>query len=192
MERLRITSGASAVKTLENGASVSVRSLEPKRPVPSEVARHEASHGMACDEVVYITIIPSGNAKGQTQPDRLTATCAAAAAAMGYSGYGQDKFMTVYHLGVDWGIAKSASTSKLAGWHEEREELATILEERLTIGQPEVEEAIQNVKKRRQGIILVEVDIKKIGEKSRRYKTETYGGVVNLSDLLPEAPNTQN
>jgi hypothetical protein len=184
MERLILASGA-ATKTYEDGTVVSAKILEFRRPIPSSVAEHEAAHVVAAGEIVRATIIPSGDAQGTTQPVRMTAAAAAAAEAMGHSGTGWDMHLVKYYLETDPSAAKAAARAALSGKHEEMFEVATLLEERKTIGQSDVNEAFQNVSDKRQGTFDVEVEISVPGEKIITFPTKSFRGEVRIADLLP-------
>ncbi|OGD89847.1 hypothetical protein A3D07_02890 [Candidatus Curtissbacteria bacterium RIFCSPHIGHO2_02_FULL_42_15] len=183
MERLRLGSSAAITKTLESGATVTVERLEAKRPIPCSVAKHEAAHVVAAGKIVSATIIPSGEVLGETRPVHLTASSAAAAAAMGYEGFGWDKLLTVDYLGVDWETAKAAARADLSGRADEMYEVATILQERGTIGQSDVEEARQNVKNRSEGIFPVQVNVLPPEGKVVTYMDESFHGEVIVADL---------
>lgn len=183
MERLNISKPVA--KTYENGVTVQARIIEPlKRPIPGETAEHEAAHVVAAGEIVYATIIPSGNALGATKPVRMTAAAAAAAEAMGHSGTGWDMFLTEHYLGVDPGIAKSAAKAALSGRQEEIEEVASLLEERKTIGQGDVDQARRNVEKRRDGIHPVEVQISSPEGQTKVVTTLSFRGEIKIQDNL--------
>src|SRR3989344_4934781 len=159
MERLSVAGAASATRTFEDGTIVGARKVEVKRPIPGFVAIHESAHVVAAGKIVSATIIPSGDALGTTQPVKMTAAAAAAAEALGCNGTGHDMFITEHVLVVDPSVAKSAARSALSGKSEEMYEVATLLQERSTIGQADVEEARENVKKRNKGIFPIEVEI---------------------------------
>lgn len=185
MERLNLSSVSLVTKTLEGGTTITARKIETPRPFPGSVAEHEAAHVVAAGEIVSATIIPSGDTLGTTQPVKMTATAAAAAEALGHSGTGWDMYLTEYVLGVDPGTAKAAARSALSGRDEEIFEVATLLEERKTIGQSDVDEARQNIIERRQGIFAVEVEIGEPGKKIRSFPTKSFRGEVKISDLIP-------
>src|SRR3989344_3284954 len=188
MERLSITGVDCAARTFEGGTTVSARKVEIKRPIPGSVAKHESAHVVAAGKIVSATIIPSGDALGTTQPVKMTAQAAAAAEALGCSGTGHDMFITEYVLGVDPGVAKSAARSALSGKSEEMYEVATLLQERSTIGQSDVEEARQNVKNRNKGIFPIEVEIITPDGQTRTYTTESFKGEIKISDLMDFSP----
>lgn len=181
MERLKIRPSVSARKTLENGTSISVKKIEEIRPLPNKTAEHEAAHVVASGEIVNASIIPSGDALGTTRPVRMTAVAAAAAAALGFEGTGWDQFITEQVLGVDFRTAKAAARSVLSGKEDEMYEIATILQERSTIDQYDVNLARKNVAERRQGIFPVEVVIDRSGT-VYSYTTNTFHGevIVNI------------
>jgi len=188
MERLSVAGAASATRTFEDGTIVGARKVEVKRPIPGFVAIHESAHVVAAGKIVSATIIPSGDALGTTQPVEMTAAAAAAAEALGCSGTGHDMFITEHVLGVDPSAAKSAARSVLSGKSEEMYEVATLLQERGTIGQADVEEARENVKNKNQGIFSIEVEIKPPQGKVITYMTESFKGEINISDLLDFSP----
>src|SRR3990167_3000185 len=159
MERLNVAGVACATRTFEDGTTVNARKVEVRRPIPSFVAKHEAAHVVAAGRIVSATIIPSGNASGITRPVKMTAAAAAAPEALGHDGTGWDMYITEHVLGVDPNVAKSAARSALSGREEELHEVATLLQERSTIGQSDVEEARQNVEDRAQGIFPVQIYI---------------------------------
>lgn len=189
MERLNLASAACVTKTLEDGTTITARKIEIQRPKPQGTANHEATHAVAAGEIVYATIIPNGDALGTTQPVKMTAAAAAAPDALGHSGTGWDMFLTEHVLGVDPGTARSAARSALSGRYEEIEEVATLLQERKTIGQRDMEEARQNIKDRTNGIFEAEVEIIKPGENIITFPTRTLGGEIKIpnSTLLPTA-----
>ena len=113
----------------------------------------------------------------------MTAAAAAAAEALGCSGTGHDMFITEHALGVDPSVAKSAARSVLSGKSEEMYEVATLLQERGTIGQADVEEARENVKKRNKGIFLIEVEVMTPDGQTRTHTTESFKGEIKISDL---------
>src|SRR3990167_6283790 len=159
MERFSVAGAASAIRTFEDGTAVSAHKVEVKRPIPSPVAEHESAHVVAAGKIVSATIIPSGDVLGTTRRVKMTAAAAAAAEALGCSGTGYDMFIAEHVLGVDSGVAKSAARSALSVKGEELYEVATLLQERRTIGQSDVEEARQNVEDRAQGIFPVQIYI---------------------------------
>ena len=190
MERLSITGVDCAARTFEGGTTVSARKVEIKRPIPGSVAKHESAHVVAAGKIVSATIIPSGDALGTTQPVKMTAQAAAAAEALGCSGTGHDMFIAEHVLGVDPNVAKSAARSALSGKSEEMYEVATLLQERRTIGQSDVEEARQNVKDRNKGIFPVEVEIITPDARRRSIIAKSFHGEISIADLsklLPKA-----
>lgn len=191
MERLSVAGAACATRTFENGTTVSARKVEVKRPIPGSVAKHEAAHVVAAGRIVSATIIPSGHAEGKTRPVHLTASSAAAAGAMGYEGFGWDKHLTVNYLGVDWETAKAAARADLSGRGEEMYEVASIIQERSTIGHADVEEARENVKKRNQGIFSIEVEILTPDGQIRTHTTESFKGEIKISDLIDFSPEAK-
>lgn len=180
--------GLGASHTLKDGTIVNVRKVEGKRKIPGSTAQHEAAHVVAAGEIVHATIIPSGDALGTTQPVRMTAAAAAAADAMGYDGTGWDMFLTEHFLGVDAGTARSAARAALSGKQEEMWEVATILQEQKTIGQPEVRQAWQNVYERRQGIFPIKVEIITPDGKVKALNTKSFRNEVKMSDLVGALP----
>lgn len=187
VERLSLASNGPASMSYEDGTTVTVRKMEPARPMPGSVAEHEAAHVVAAGEIVNATIIPSGDALGTTTPVRMTAAAAAAAEAMGHSGTGWDMFLTEHYLGVDRHTAKAAARAALSGKQEEMHEVATLLQERGTIGQSDVNEAWKNVDNRRHGIHIVEVQINKPGEKTQTHRLQSFRNEIKIADLLPKA-----
>lgn len=184
MERLYFSSSASITRTYEDGTTVMVQKLEKPRKIPGSVAEHEAAHVVAAGEIVMATIIPSGGALGTTQPVKMTAAAAAAAAeAMGHKGTGWDMYLTEHVLGVDPGTAKSAARSALSGRGEEMYEVASLLEEKGTIGQSDVVKARQNVSNRRDGIFPVEIKIIAPDGKTSRITTKSFRHEVRIADL---------
>ena len=184
MERLNVTGTSTVIKTLESGTIVRARSGEARRSIPGPVAKHEAAHVVAAGKIVSATIIPSGDALGTTQPVKMTAAAAAAAEALGCNGTGHDMFITEHVLGVDPSVAKSAARSALSGKSEEMYEVATLLQERRTIGQSDVDEARQNVKDRNQGIFPIEVEIITPDGQRRSITARSFRNEINISDLL--------
>lgn len=189
VERLDLSAKTYVSKILEDGTTITARKIETQRPKPQGTASHEAAHAVAAGEIVYATIIPSGDALGTTQPVKMTAAAAAAPDALGHSGTGWDMFLTEHMLGVDPGTARSAARSALSGRYEEIEEVATLLQERKTIGQRDMKEARQNIKDRTNGIFEAEVEILKPGENVITFPTRTLGGEIKIpnSTLLPTA-----
>lgn len=172
MERLNVLSPIR--KIYENGTEVEiVRTDASPRIEPGKVAKHEAAHVIAAGEIVFATIIQNGDALGTTQPVKMTAAAAAAAEALGYEGTGMDMFIVEHVLGVDPSTAKSAARSELSGQDEELEEVATLLQERKTIGQDDVEQARENVRKRRKGIHPVVITIVRPNGQRKAYTTES-------------------
>lgn len=188
MERLKFAATASTRRTLEDGTLVSARRIEVKRPKPGSVAMHEATHVVAAGRIVSATIIPSGDALGTTQPVKMTAAAAAAPEALGHDGTGWDMYITEHVLGVDPNVAKSAARSALSGREEELHEVATLLQERSTIGQSDVEEARQNVSDRNQGIFPIEVEIITNDGQRRRITTRSFRNEIKIADLLEVSP----
>lgn len=187
MERLGVFKPVQ--KTCENGAIVKARRLDTSpRPFPGSVAVHEAAHVVAAGKIVFATITPSGNALGTTQPVEMTAAAAAAPEAIGCEGTGWDMFLTEHILGVDPGSAKSAARSALSGKEEEMHEVATILEERRTIGQRDVEKARENVRRKREGRHPIEVEIISPTGQRKSFKMESSRGEVKIEDGLLKFP----
>jgi hypothetical protein len=186
MERLDLSSGARAVKEHEGGVTIRVKKIEIIRPRPGSTAQHEAAHVVASGKIKSATIIPSGNALGTTIPEVMTAAGAAAAAAMGHDGVGWDLFVTEQMLGVDEQTAKAKARQALSGKQEEMNEVAIILEERKTISQSDVEEARENVKRRRSGIFPVEVEISSLRGKTICFSVESINSQVQIKDDLIE------
>ena len=184
MERLKFAATANTERTLEDGTIVSARKVEAKRPNPGSVAEHEAAHVVAAGRIVSATILPSGDALGTTQPVKMTAAAAAAPEALGHDGTGWDMYITEHVLGVDPNVAKSAARSALSGRGEELYEVATLLQERSSIGQSDVEEARQNVKDRNQGIFPIRVEILTPDGQRRRVTAKSFRNEINISDLL--------
>ena len=182
IERLNL-SEAKFVSLDFKGATITARKIEPHRPIPGTTAEHEAIHVVAAGEIVFATIIPSGNALGTAQPVRMTAASAAAPEAMGYDGTGWDMFVVKHILGVNPETAKAAARLALRGKEKEVKEVATLLQERGTIGQPDVREARQTVRKRSMGIFPAEVTIKNPDGETQIYSTETFYGEVDISNL---------
>lgn len=185
MERLNLSASTIVTESLKGGTTITARKIEAPRVIPGSVAEHEAAHVVAAGEIVSATIIPKGDALGTTQPVKMTAATAAAAEALGHTGTGWDMFLTEHVLGVDPGTAKAAARSALSGKDEELLEVATLLEERKTISQRDVEEARKNIIKRRQGIFEVEIEIRMPGEKMQSLSGETFHGEIKISDLIP-------
>ena len=188
MERFSFTTTASTERTFEDGTTVSARKVEAKRPTPGPVAQHEATHVIAAGKIVSATIIPSGDALGTTQPVKMTAAAAAAAEASGHDGTGWDMYLTEHILGVDPGVAKSAARIALSGKEEELQEVATMLQERGTIGQTDVKQARQNVSDRNQGIFPIEVEIITPDGQRRSITTKSFRNEINIADLLEVSP----
>lgn len=191
MERLNILSPVR--KTYESGAVVEAKRVDvTKRPEPGKVARHEAAHVIAAGEIVSATIIPSGNARGITQPVKMTAATAAAAEALGYDGTGWDMYLTKHILNTDPNVAKSAARAAMSGKDEEMQEVATLLEERKTIGQKDVEEAVRSVDNRRKGIHPVEVQITSPEGKTQVIADLSFRGEIKIQDKLLIPAKTPN
>ena len=188
MERLSVAGAAIATRTFEDGTTVSARKVEVKRPIPGSVAKHESAHVVAAGKIVSATIIPSGDALGTTQPVKMTAVAAVAAEALGHDGTGWDMFLTEHILRVDPSVAKSAAQSALSGKSEEMYEVATLLQERSTIGQSDVEEARRNVKKRNQGIFPIEVEIVTPDGRRRSITTKSFRNEIKISELMESLP----
>ena len=188
MERLNVTGTSTVIKTLESGTIVRARSGEARRSIPGPVAKHEAAHVVAAGKIVSATIIPSGDALGTTQPVKMTAQAAAAAEALGCSGTGHDMFITEHVLGVGPSVAKSAARSALSGKSEEMYEVATLLQERRTIGQSDVDEARQNVKDRNQGIFPIVVEIIIPDGRTRSITAKSFHGEISIADLSKSLP----
>lgn len=184
MERLKLGTTESDATKLNDGTTINAYKVGIKRPTPSPVAMHEAAHIVAAGEIVSATIIPSGSTRGKTHPVKMTAAAAAAAEALGHSGTSWDMYLTEYILGVDPGVAKSAARSALSGRSEEMLEVATLLEERRTIGQADVKEARENVKDKNLGIFPIKVEIITRGGERRCVTTQTFHGEVRIADLL--------
>ena len=175
-ERLHIP--INPLTIMPDGTSIRVRRIEESRAIPGSVAQHEAAHVIASDGIESATIIPSGNALGTTTPKRMTPAAAGAAAAMGHRGVGWDLFLAQHVMGVHAESAKSQARAVLSGQEEEMHEVASLLEERKTIGQPDVDEARRNVRNRREGIFPVEVSIQSAHGELQIHKTESYHGKV--------------
>ena len=186
MERLDLSSGAMPFKERAGGVVIRVQKIEIPRQVPGSVAQHESAHIVAAGRIKSATIIPSGNALGTTTPEVMTAAAAAAAAAMGHDGVGWDLFVTEQMLGVDAQTAKTAARQALSGKQEEMHEVATLLEERKTIYQSDVEEARENVRRKRKGIFAVEVEITSAQGKLISFTTETINSEIQIKDDLVE------
>ncbi len=186
MERLDLSSGAMTFKERAGGVVIRVQKIEIPRQVPGSVAQHESAHIVAAGRIKSATIIPSGNALGTTTPEVMTAAAAAAAAAMGHDGVGWDLFVTEQMLGVDAQTAKTAARQALSGKQEEMHEVATLLEERKTIYQSDVEEARENVRRKRKGIFAVEVEITSAQGKLISFTTETINSEIQIKDDLVE------
>ncbi|OGM11861.1 hypothetical protein A2Z22_01410 [Candidatus Woesebacteria bacterium RBG_16_34_12] len=184
MERLKISGPEPVRKTLENGISIFAKKIITPRPIPGSVAEHEAAHVVAAGEIISASIIPTGDALGTTRPVKMTAVAAAAAAALGYDGTGWDLFLTEYVLGVDPNSAKEAARSVLSGKGEEIEEVATLLQERGTIDQTDVNEAEQNIIDRKEGVFPVEVTINRSGILYSFTTTTFHGEIVFSSDSI--------
>ena len=105
MERFRVSTSPTE-NVLEDGTTISAQVLEKSKPIPGDVAMHEAAHVVAAGEIVFATIIPSGDASGRTQPKKMTAAAAAAAEALGHSGTSWDMHLTEHILGVDPGVTQ--------------------------------------------------------------------------------------
>lgn len=188
MERLFLPDEVLLTKTLENGTLVTAQKIIPFRPTPSSVAEHEAAHIVVAGEIDHATIIPSGNALGTTKPKRMTAAAAAAAEALGHDGTSWDMYLVEHVLGADPTQAKMEASMTLATREEERQEIATLLEERRTIGQSDVLEARENVRRRRGGIYPVEITVTPFKGRSRRFVRESHYDQVDLSsDELQDA-----
>jgi hypothetical protein len=180
--------GIGSTRKFENGFSVSVRKIECPRQIPGSVAKHEAAHVIASRKIISATIIPSGNALGTTVPEKMTPAAAAAADALGYDGTGWDMHLCEHYLRVSPGIARAAAKKELSGQEEEMFEVASILEERKTIGQKEVEEARENVRRKRRGIHVVEVQIFSPQGNVRSFNAESFKGEVSIIDLIETLP----
>lgn len=188
-ERLSFGASKFASAQFEDGTIFSAQKVETKRPIPLRTAKHEAAHVVASGEIIEATIIPSGDALGTTQPKKMTAAAAAAAEAMGHSGTGHDMMLVKHYLGVSPEVAISAAKSALQGKEEEMKEVATLLEERRTIGQRDVEEARENVKNRAQGIFPIQIEIITADGNKKQIETKSYKGEIKISDFF--VPQTQ-
>lgn len=174
MERVNLAKRSAVSQFYENGVSLTVSKIINRLPIAGSVANHEAAHIVVAGTIRRATIIRSGNALGTTEPVKMTAAAAAAAAAMGYGGFGWDKFLTENYLGVAFESAKAQARAKLKGREEVRQEIATLLQIRKTIGQTDVDEAYENVRLRRNGIYPVEIKVFYKKGPIRRYTAKSY------------------
>lgn len=190
MERLNIEKPVQI--TGADGTTVSARRLDGQpRPRPGSVAIHEAAHVVAAGEIVSATIVPSGDAAGATVPVRMTVEAAAAAAAYGCDGTGWDMFLVEHALGADRGSALAAGRAALSGKGDLLTEVATLLEERKTIGQGDVNEAHNNLERESQGKHPVEVVITFPNSHRETQITESFLGEVRIGDLLLYNPDQE-
>ncbi len=111
----------------------------------------------------------------------------AAAAALGCDGVGWDLFITEQVLGTDPKTAMSAARTELKGQEEVVVEIATLLEERKTIHQRDVNEARKKVKNRRYGIFPVKVKITSPRGETKRFTTESSNHQIQIENKLLEA-----
>ncbi len=89
-------------------------------------------------------------------------------------------------LGTTTPEVMTAARSALSGKQEEMHEVATLLEERKTIYQSDVEEARENVRRRQNGIFPVEVEITSLKGKTISYTTESINSEVQIKDDVIE------
>lgn len=192
MERIKFQESISI--KYENGVRVSARIKDSQkgRPSPGSTARHEAAHVVAAGSIEWATIIPSGDAQGATKLKSLTAAAAAAAEAMGYDGTGHDMTLVENYLGTSRSEAISQAKGALSGKEKEMEEVATLLEEKGTIGQSDVDKAMSDVHKRKLGIHPVEIEITKPDGKSDWVVGETFRNEFELPENLLRFEPAQN
>ncbi len=191
MERFRVIQGGMATKTYENGVSVHVVHELKRRPIAGPVAKHEAAHALR--KIVSATIIPDGNSLGKTIPyGQISPDAAALPEALGYQGTSWDMHVVEHGLGVSRRSAIAQANALYKGQEEDHAEIAVILQERLTIGQKDVDEARYNVRKRRRGIFPVQVQVDTPDGKTESYTTETVDGNVLLPNrwhIIRSEPN---
>lgn len=165
---------------LENGAIVSVNAIVEKRPIPGDKALHEAKHIIPNPRIIYASIVPTAEADAITVPEKITAAAAAGPASDGHVGVGHDLNVLTLRLGVDIKKGLALARAALKGKSEEVLEIATILEERKTIGQRDVDEGLDNVRKRREGIFTVEVSVTRPEGGTLTYITRTVNNSVEI------------
>lgn len=181
IERLNVATPEPVRRKLQDGTEIFAQKIETPRPVARSTSKHEAPHIVASipsGGIVEATRIPYGDSLGSARPVRMTAASAAAAGALGHSGTGWDRFITEHVLGVSWESAKAEARAVLSGKGDLIEEVATILEEKGTIHQYHVEEAVKNVEKKKQGIFPVKVEVYRAGNLVHSTTTESYHGEV--------------
>lgn len=187
MERLSLVPGISKFVRLGNGSSIRADVVEPPRPTLDNTTMHESIHIALSDGIVSATNIAHGATKGETVPKKLTAVAAAGPAAMGYDGVGWD-LSVIRRLRQNVGSAMAAARAKIRGLWEETIEIARILQLRRIIGQPDVDEAREIVRKRRDGIHKVELEVTSPQGDVRVIELESYKNEVKVEDDLITFP----
>jgi len=180
MERLKVNPSTPVTKIFENGTKVLAKPVIATHLTPGDTAWHEAKHVVTAENIIDATIIPNGSVLGSVRPVKMTAISAVAPAADGHVGTGWDLFVTQNYLGVDPGSVMSAARSILISKSNEVEEVATMLQERGTIHQTDVNEARNNVKNRQEGIFPVEVTSVSSSGEVYSYETTSFHGEVVL------------
>jgi hypothetical protein len=160
-------------KTTKYGMFASVERTPYTIGPSGKTAKHESAHVLVAGEIVSATIIPSGDALGSTRPARMTAAAAAAAAADGHDGYGWDKIVSEYYLGVPFEQAKNGASAILSGRDLEKMAIAASLEANGTIFQHDVDEAYRLADKVRKGLATVVVVLIDSKGKKSEIKRET-------------------
>lgn len=187
MERIDVSRPQTV--SLENGVIIDIKKKKEKiRPTPSEVALHETDHILVEGEIVEASINLTADSEGHTIPVRGTAAGAAAAAARGRSGVGWDTMLVVYKYGQDMHSAMAAANAKLSGLEEEHLEVATRLEEERVIGQREVDESIQRVEDKRNGIHDVEMRVIYPGGREESFKLKSLRNQVAIETKILRFP----
>ena len=186
MERIRVIPGSVVEQVYEDGTNVTAYVEHGDDDVtPSPVAIHEAYHIVAADnDLESSTIVPSGDAKGQTILKKTTSVAAAAPAAMNCDGISWDQHVVEDYLGEDFQTAMSAARQKLRGKGPLVYKVAAKLQREKIIGQTQVDNAVQELKDEQRGIREVVVYIGRPGEKTEKQTFQSFRNEIRISDLL--------
>lgn len=140
------------VKYTPEGAKIisfAERKAQLRRPIPSETDLHEAEHSVAAREMgtglESVTNIPGAGYLGLTIPKRPDAVAALAPHAMGRDGTGHD-VMVAGMITSDLGSSMRVARNIINRRKKEVHEVATVLAEKRTIGEKDVDEAMQKAK----------------------------------------------
>lgn len=127
-------------------------SIEPQTPVkktiPGSTAIHEAMHAVAALEngtsVDSVTIVPGDGYLGLTKLGKADAVAAMAPHSMGKAGTGHDVFIAgiIGNAGAAESVARGIINSNM----DKVEAVASVLEEKRTIGSGEIHSAIDEIK----------------------------------------------